>query len=245
MKQNLLIIYIITSLYLPMGFAQDTGAEPVEEVAKFQTYMIDHPFEGCPGGSRCTKKTGQIRKAWLDGLKNKKLPNMNFPLTVWSHPVKPVSTGLALWNSPCTQHNFEAKKIFLAEVMASDFKELAKQKNLIIGKTLLKMGDKKFEVYSIPRGEAPIYLSNKKMIYTLDMEGEYFTISIAKDDSLKIVKLQKPERFPENIACSEDMVSAFKKLSFPENLFKGTSCKSIWDTEAKLFRSIIYGWSCS
>ena len=249
LAKMLCFLFILTPGFL---MAQDTGSEPVEEVAEFKTYMIEHPFEGCPGGSKCTKQTGQIRKAWFDTLKLKNMARTSafqkkfgVPISMWSHPVKPVSTGLSLWDSPCPHHNQENKKIFLAEVMTSDFRKLVSQKNLIIGKAILRKSSGEFIQYSIPRGEAPIYIQKNRMVYALDLDGEYYSISIAADGTIEMVNSIKPERFPENIKCSDDMIKAFKSLNMPENLFKGTSCKSIWDVDAKAFKSIVYGWSCS
>ncbi|MBH47035.1 MAG: hypothetical protein CME71_02565 [Halobacteriovorax sp.] len=241
------------SLFLPaIVFAQDTGTEPVEEVPEFKLHMIDHPFEGCPGGSKCTEETGKHRKAWHDTLKTKRLSRsidfhqkFGVPMAMWSQPVSPVTKGLALWDSPCSHHNLENSKIFLAEVMTTNFEKLAQQRNLLIGKAVLRKSSTEFIQYPIPRAEAPIYLKSNKMIYSADLDGEYYFYSIAADGSVEIVKGEKPARFPENIQCTEDMVQAFKKIPYPENLFKGASCKSIWDMDSKSFKSIVYGWSCS
>tara|TARA_R110000868_G_scaffold64597_2_gene194046 strand:+ start:19308 stop:20066 length:759 start_codon:yes stop_codon:yes gene_type:complete len=241
------------SLLLPnISFAQDTGTEPIDEVPEFKLHMIDHPFEGCPGGSKCTEATGKMRKAWYDTLKLKKLSRssdfqqkLGIPMAMWSQPVSPITRGLALWDSPCSHHNIENTKIFLAEVMTTNFNKLAQQKNLLIGKAVLRRSAAEFIQYPIPRAEAPIYIRNNKMVYSADIDGEYYYYSIASDGSIAILSGEKPVRFPENIQCSEDMIQAFKKISYPENLFKGTSCKSIWDMDAKAFKSIVYGWSCS
>src|SRR5690606_29800027 len=94
-KTAMVLIFSVLLLFLnPMAlYAQDTGIEPIEEVKEFKPFMIEHPFEGCPGGSACTKQTGLMRKQWQDLLKKKprRLKNLeNFrkengiPLAVWS-----------------------------------------------------------------------------------------------------------------------------------------------------------------
>jgi hypothetical protein len=233
--------------------APEYGAEPTEEVTEFKPFMIEHTHEGCPGGSLCTKKTGATRKKWHDLLKEKprrleKLENFRkvhgIPLATWSRSVNPISDHLMLWNSPCPNHNKENEKIFLSEVIAKDFAQLQKLPHLIIRKTLLRDEKNKLIEYPVIRGEAPLYLSKGKMYYNLDTEGEYFTLSIDSLGNVQVVSPHRPANFPENVACPEDMLEAFKALPTPDDFYQGASCTSIWDLEARAYRTIILGWSC-
>lgn len=233
--------------------AQDVGIEPKEAVPEFKGYMVDHLFEGCPGGSKCTRETGEQRKQWSLLLKQKRnrLKNLEayrkkvgIPLATWSYPVTNMPTGLALWNSPCPDHNLENEQIFLAEFVASDFNKLAPLKNLIIRKTLVQTSDGVVSFPSI-RDESPLYISQKRLVYNMDLDGNYYGISVGSDGSIKVVDPVNPSNFPENVTCPKELETAFQKQSAPSKLYKATTCKTLWDLEAKAYRTIAMGWSCS
>lgn len=248
-------ISLILTLFLSGANAQDIGSEPTEAVKEFKDFMMEHPNEGCPGGSRCSKKTGEMRKGWQELLKKKprRLNQLEtfrrekgIPLSVWSYGQKELADGLVQWNSPCPTHNQEEQeKIFLSEVVAPDFTAIENRKEIIIRQTVLRDGNGKFHTYPVIRGEAPLYLSQGKMIYNLDYEGDYYALAISNNGKVQLVNPIRPERFPENTTCSPDLLEAFKKLPNIPNLYQGASCTSIWDVEAKAFRTIILGWSCS
>lgn len=247
------LVFLFLTGYLAPSHAQDTGTEPIEAVPEFKPYMLDHPFEGCPGGSKCTKETGIQRKKWSDLLKLKRnrlksletyRQKVGLPLATWSFPVTNIPTGLALWNSPCPDHNLENDKILLAEFVASDFKKLEQLKNIIIRKTLLKTADK-IVAYPSIRDESPLYISQQRLVYNLDLDGDYYGISIGSDGSVKVVDPVMPSNFPENVSCPPEMETSFKELKSPNNLYKATTCKSLWDLEAKAYRTVAMGWSCS
>lgn len=239
--------------YPALTNAQDTGTEPKEAVPEFKNYMVEHPFEGCPGGSKCTKQTGEQRKRWSQLLKQKRnrLKNLEayrqkvgLPLALWSYPVSNMPTGLALWNSPCPNHNLENEQIFLAEFVASDFNKLKSLKNLIIRQSVMKTDDGIVSFPSI-RDESPLYISQKRLVYNMDLEGDYYGISIGSDGSVKVVEPINPSHFPENVVCPKDLEIAFQKLGTPSKLYKATTCKTLWDIDAKIYRTIAMGWSCS
>lgn len=249
-------IFILALAFIHLGLVaqDDTGTEPTEEVPVFEAHMIDHPFKGCPAGSKCTKETGLLRQGWVDSLKTKKNRNKNLskyqssfgiPITLWSYPLKSIGKGISTWRSPCPQHNLKENQYSLAEIMSKDLKSLLNQESVILNKAILRTSDGKYVLYPMPVSEAPIYISQKKMIYSLDTEGEYYTIEVNSNGDISIIDLKKPERFPEYIKCSDDMIQAFKQLKYPEGFFKGLTCKSIWDINTKSFQSIAYGWSCS
>ncbi len=248
-----IFILALVSFSLPV-LAQDTGTEPTEEVPVFEAHMIDHPFKGCPGGSRCTKETGELRLGWLDLLKSKSNRNKKLniykttngmPIVLWSLPLKTIGKGISTWRSPCPQHNTKDIQYALTEVMSKDLKTLLNQESFILNKAILKTTDGKYILYPMPVSEAPIYISQKKMIYSLDMDGEYYGIDVNSNGEISIIDIKKPERFPENIKCSDDMIQAFKQLNYPDGFFKGLTCKSVWNLESKSFQSMAYGWSCS
>ncbi len=247
------LLFAIILLCHNQSFAQDTGIEPVEEVKEFKPFMVEHPFEGCPGGSACTKATGEQRKAWQDSLKKKprRLKNLEafrqqkgIPLAVWSRQISPVPTGLALWHSPCPAHNIEGKKIYLAETIAKNFSELSKNPHIIVRKSLVRDGAGNFIEYPILRGEAPLYIHKKQLYFNLDIEGEYFGLALDPSGAVTVVDPITPERFPENVACPPDLLKAFQALPVPPQFYQGASCSSIWDIDAKAFRTIVLGWSC-
>lgn len=236
------------------SYAADPGIEPIEEVPEFKPHMINHPFEGCPAGSRCTKETGARRKVWEDLLKVKtnrlkKLEQyrqkVGLPLPMWSLPLEPLAQDVVQWNSPCANHNTETQKIFLAEMTAPNFKSLMKQKHLIIRKSLVTTSDKSLLEFPAIRDEAPLYISKNNLVYMLDYEGEYYGLSISSKGDVVFIDPQTPPRFPENITCPPQMLEAFQKLPAPKGLYLGASCKAVWDLEAKAFRTMIQGWSCS
>ncbi len=248
-----ILISLLTTALLPT-LAQDTGTEPKEEVPVFESHMIDHPFRGCPGGSQCTKETGLLRQDFSNVLKirQQRLKNLNhfkskngLPLMTWTYPLNSVPKGVALWGSPCPQHNTKTEKIFLAEVMVKNFKSLSGLENFIINKAIIKNDKGAYVHYPMPRTEAPLYMSKNKMIYTLDLDGSYYDIDVDMKGEISVINAKKPERFPENVSCSDEMKEAFLKLEYPDGFFKGVTCKSIWDLDKKGFRSIAYGWSCS
>src|SRR5690606_18641828 len=127
------------------------------------------------------------------------------------------------------------QKIFTAEILSRDFKTLAQQKHLIIRKSLVQESQDRFTEYPTLRDESPLYISNKKLVYMLDLEGEYYGLAIARDGAVTMLEPIKPERFPENIKCSEEMQKAFETLQSPANLYKGISCRAIWDQDQKRF----------
>lgn len=247
-----LITCVFLMAYNSLGFAQDVGQEPTQEVAEFKSYMIDHPFEGCPSGSKCTKDTGIIRKQFAAILKSKKnkvklledfRKKVGIPLSVWSQPVTTVAKGLSLWNSPCSNHNQPEKQILLAEVMASDFRKLKNLKNVIVRKAVVLMNNKLI-VYPAIRDESPLYISQEKLVYNLDDEGEYYSIAIGRDEGVNVVTPTKIRNYPENVACPDLLIEKFKQIENPPLLYQGLSCKSIWDVEAKIYRTMAQGWSC-
>lgn len=250
-----LLVFILTIFLIQLpSFSQDTGTEPTEEVPVFESHMIDHPFKGCPGGSRCTKETGELRQGWFEVLKNKKNRNKNLsryqlknglPIMLWSYPLKTIGKGISTWRSPCPQHNTKNAQFSLTEIMSKDLKTLMNQESLILSKAILKTSNGKLILYPMPVSESPIYLSQNKMVYSQDMDGEYYGIDVNSEGDISIIEIQKPERFPENIKCTDEFIQAFKKLAYPQGFFNGLTCKSVWNIDSKTFQSIAYGWSCS
>ena len=255
MSQFLKIFILMMASFSPNAFSQqDTGTEPTEEVPVFEAHMIDHPFKGCPAGSKCTKETGQLRQGWIDTLKTKKNRNKNLtsykskngmPIQLWSYPLKTISKGISTWRSPCPQHNGKEVQYSLTEVMSKDLKSLLNQESFILSKAILKTAEAKYVLYPMPVSEAPIYISQKKMIYSLDTDGEYYGIEVNSNGDIAVIDTKKPDRFPEYINCSEEMIQAFKQLKYPDGFFKGLTCKSVWDIDTKSLLSMAYGWSCS
>ncbi len=254
MLQNLFILLTINFLVTTPIWAQAIGVEPTEEVPVFESHMVNHPFKGCPGGSQCTKETGLLRQDFANTLniKQQRLKNLNhfkstngIPISTWTYPFKSIPKGVALWSSPCPQHNKKEIKFFLAEVMVKNFKSLLQQEDFVLSKAILKNDNGSYTNYPMPRSEAPIYISKNKMIYALDLDGNYFDIDVDAKGEISVINAKRPERFPENISCSDELTKEFLKLDYPKDFFKAITCKSIWDLERKAFRSIAYGWSCS
>src|SRR5690606_12032980 len=100
MKQQRKFLFIIMAFMMACSpiYGANTVTEPVDEVPEFKDYMMDHPFEGCPGGSKCLKTTGEKRKIWTNLLKGKKnrlkqlesqRQKVGVPLALWSYEVNP------------------------------------------------------------------------------------------------------------------------------------------------------------
>ncbi len=262
---NLLItLLVIFSSFLAV--AQDEGFEPIKEVGQFKAHMLDHPFEGCPTNSLCVKEMGNLRKSWLKTL-SKKNPykgierfrkKNGMPLKIWTRDKVLKEPTLIMWDSFCPKHNPKPsseglinteEKIYIAEAWYKNFgtvlKSFKEGDQILVNRAYVLEKDKSVTTYIIPRAEAPLFISDKKLYFTIEEEGHYFGLWISPNGKLRADQTYLPKNFPTEKKCPEELSKAFSAGIKNPKLYQGFFCKAIWDQSSKKFKTIALGWSCN
>lgn len=245
---------------------RDIGFEPIEEVGQFRAHMLDHPFVGCPTNSLCNKEMGQRRSKWLKALKGPKAHIMiekfrkknGFPINIWTRDKVIKHNDLIVWDSFCPKHkpkptadgviNTE-QKIYIAQAWYKDFnqikKSLKEEKEIILNQAYLLDSKGKVTTYTIPRAEAPLFIKDKNLYFTMEEEGSYYGMWISSNGRMKLGKTFLPKNFPNEVKCPEALSKSFKDGIKNQNLYQGFFCKTIWNQSVKKYNTIALGWSCN
>ena len=236
------------------------SAEETVKTPKFKPHMLDHVHEGCPANSSCLPQTGKRYKKWVDLLKrklssDKRLQMLNnfrrksgIPLEIWSFPTAEGSEGLIHWDSRCSNHNKDGKKIQISLSLAQDFKELKKlekeSSKIYITRSFLLEKEGTIVEYMIPRESTPLYLEGQHLIYTRETEGHYYGLSIAPDGSVQVLPVKGGARDAKTVDCPAKLVQRFAAADAPAELYREAYCKAFWNQKSKMYQTMIFGWSC-
>jgi hypothetical protein len=260
-------ILIILSIFFPLFLvtaSEDKGALEIQEVGQFRPHMLDHPFKGCPTNSLCSETMGSKRKGWLKAIRSPKpsvantfLKTHGMPVKIWSRDKVLKDPALITWDSFCSKHNPKPsseglintdQKIYISEIFAknlSSIEKLYKEDSQIMMNRLYLLDKKKVVSYLIPRSEAPLFIDNKDLYFTIEEEGSYFGLTISPSGSLKVIATSLPKNFPDEIKCPEALSKAFQAGITNKELYEGYFCKALWDRSKKAYTTVAIGWSCN
>jgi hypothetical protein len=256
----LLVIFLAfsSSLFSQKG-VPPKALEELKE-SNFKPHMIDHIYEGCPTNSSCLKEAGSRYQAWIEKLNRySKRPNgwksleeyrkkHGIPLEVWTLENGLNNKELIHWDSPCTHHNQKGqRKIMIGLGLGKSFGELIKKnkKSILVRRALLENHHGESISYLIPRGETPLYISNKELIYIKSVEGNYFGLSVGSKGKVKIVPVTEPPKYPKTITCPPPLLQDFGDLSKDQKIYQGAYCQMLYNTTQNKYETMVFGWSCN
>ena len=224
----------------------------------FQNQILDHKNVGCPINSKCTKESGIKRNKWISALKKvpisaknqtllNKLKNKNgIPLTMWGNSKILKNKAIISWQSDCRRHNTPNNKFLKAQIFLKSMNQLKKFKNIIPRYAYLLKNDHTIK-YTIPIKEIPTHIENNKLIFLQEIDSEYYTTSISKKGTIKVVpynKKMKKMPSPEEIKCPNLLINQFEKDYKNYDLFEKFFCERLWDSSQKKYHTLLLGWSC-
>ncbi len=261
---NLLIILSIIFPLFGLHASEGKAVMEVQEVGQFQPHMLDHPFKGCPTNSLCKEQMGSLRQRWLKAIRSPKpavaeafRKKQGMPIKIWTRDTLLRHPSLITWDSFCPKHNPKPsseglintdEKIYISEVFSTDLSLIGKtykEGPQVLLNRLYLLEDKKVVTYLIPRAEAPLFIENKKLYFTIEEEGSYFGLEVARDGKLGITATSLPKNFPDEIKCPEALAKAFQKGIINQKLYQGFFCKALWDRTKKKYATMAIGWSCN
>lgn len=215
---------------------------------------------GCPENAYCQKETGLIRKKWLEDLEefnkgklseekfNNNLQKENgIPISGWAQEEASILPKVMMWDSPCKQHRKETTKYYISEVFRKNLllNELKSFSNLYFAKAFALGADKKVFNYTIPRGDAPLFIKNDSLYFLREEEGKYYGLLISKNGNLKVTHVESNAEMPKEGICFKEQIDAFLREAPAPNFYQGYYCKDIWDKDEKKYRTMLFGWSCN
>ncbi len=229
----------------------------------FKPYMLDHYNEGCPTNSTCTKNMGMLYKKWSQALSNASLQKNNtkiledfrksagIPFEVWVTQTQKHQSNLITWEGNCNYHNREGeKKIKIGVALIKnidDLLEMEKSKSIATRKLYrLNPNGNKITRYRIPQADTPLYIDGDELIYQRSENGIYYGISINPEGHLGIVDTETPREFPQSMPCPKVLKEAQSSHSedFEKEIYAGVYCQRTWNSQSKIFETILLGWSC-
>lgn len=215
---------------------------------------IDYP--GCPENSFCQKETGVHRTEWLDMLtkfeQNKiseKEANRiiqqksGIPIATWATEDGLKKPLAILWDSPCKQHKIPTNKIYIAVTF---LKKMLPKNNVLFHSPAVLLNEKKVpQSIMVPRGDAPLFITNGSLYYTQDDEGHFYGLLVSPSGQVSLTKTLSETHYPREVACTKEQIDIFSREVLSPNFFQGYYCKEIWNTKTKLYQSLLMGWSCN
>lgn len=221
----------------------------------FAESPLDHINPGCPDESICSKETGIKASIWKENLRNylqnhlseKELNNIltqkeAFPVNIWADAEAIKSNlNLALWRSPCKQHQDKNNPIDIGEIYLKSIKNIPH----IIYSKIIYNNTKEIKAIALPRGDAPIAIFNDHFYYTKDDDGLFYGLLISQNGELKISKTKSIKKYPREVSCPKEMSELFLKEAPSLNFYKGSFCKEIWNNDKNAYETILVGWSCN
>ena len=217
-------------------------------------------FEGCPENAFCKKETGITRKNWIEQLRKFSAGKISeqkindyiqteygLPISGWGQEEASLRPNILMWDSPCKQHRVTNNKYYIAEVFRKNFKlnELKELPNVFFSRTVLL--DNTTSLYSIivPRGDAPLFMSNGSLYYLREEEGIFYGLLIDREGHIRVTKNETSTEPPKEATCTKDQIAFFNREAPGANFYQGTFCKEIWDKSTKSYKSMLMGWSCN
>lgn len=231
---NLSLFYIL----IQVSFSQDYS-------------IVDHSILGCPTNSICNKELGEKNLKWnivLQSKKNKILTKMKtfnrsfgLPVKVWATKESPLAIQ---WDSRCQNHRIPNPKILESVIFVKHLDELNKNRDFYTPKVLV-LRNKKIIVYPTMANETPLFIKNNKLAFNREQSGNYFSMLVSKQGKITTSTPIRTNNLPQEVACSKELVSAFKTVNRPEKLYKSHYCKALWNSKRKKYETVIFGWSCN
>lgn len=217
-------------------------------------------FEGCPENAYCKKETGANRKKWIEQLRSfskgtqseQKLntfiqSEFGLPVSGWAQEEGSLRPNVLLWDSPCKQHSKSSSKYYIAEVFRKNLsaKELTELPNIFFSRAILL--DNNLQPYSIivPRGDAPLFMTEGSLYYLREDEGNFYGLLIDKNGKFRVTKNDTTTEPPKEALCTKEQIALFNRESPAANFYQGTYCKDIWDKSSKSYKPMLLGWSCN
>ncbi|MFZ8932731.1 MAG: hypothetical protein ACO20H_02070 [Bacteriovoracaceae bacterium] len=207
---------------------------------------------GCPLNSECSEKAGYLWNKWMLILELKdskqkfaKLSQFvkqhGIPFKTWHLPTEKRNEDKILWDSHCKNHRSPQKDILLADIF---LKNLTTSKTTIYNQAYMIDNSGKLISFKTPRDYTPTLIKNKKLIFTMEEEGHYYSLHISDKDEFKVSKPIKSEQGIYEVRCPKGLIENFDKFEVPENLYTSKFCHSIWNADKNKFSTILMGWSC-
>lgn len=219
------------------------------QIQAFKT-DFDHVNPGCPENSTCSVEMGQyfqrFTKILTQSLKRQNLfkKEQGIPFRVWTTPnSKNKKLEYVEWDSRCKNHQIPDQKIYTAIVKTKQLNEHALKKHIILRKALLVDGTK-YQEYRVPRGDSPLYLDGRQLVYQKSYQGQYYGLSITRKGMLTLVKPQTPKRYARRVKCTPEQEQAFAPHLKPKNLYSYAYCLHLWNIKKKVMETMILGRDC-
>lgn len=235
-----------------------------------EKYLNDHPNEGCPSNSSCSQQMGKKRAQWIESLENMSsidestkvmasawmVPSEHRPLDLHGE----ISPQLITWTSQCRQHQSSDEEnplplIRLAETYTSNvnsFSELntadyavVMNRGYLVSTNEEEGEQKSFTRYNLPTDEVPILFDNGKLVYLLQDDGHYYSLSVDANGKLELLSPTSPPHFPRTVKCPDEAIAHFISELEIQNLYVDIYCREVWDNQAQDFRLMAFGWTCA
>lgn len=217
-------------------------------------------FEGCPENAFCKKETGATRKKWIEQLRKfssgtiseQKLNSFvqnefGLPISGWAQEEGSLLPNILLWDSPCKQHAKSINKYYIAEVFRKNLnsKDLSEIHNLFFARAILLDDAKNPYSIIVPRGDAPLFLTEGSLYYLREDEGIFYGLLLDKNGKIRVTKNETSTMPAKEAICTKEQVALFNRESPSPNFYQGTYCKEIWDKTTKSYKTMLLGWSCN
>lgn len=231
-------------------------------ITSFKSYSLEYSkidFDGCPENSYCKKETGINRKKWIEQLKDfssgkiseQKLNTFiqaeyGFPISGWAQETASLLPNILMWDSPCKQHQNSNNKYYISELFRKNFNpsELKEYPPIFFSRAIV-LDNNKITSYTIPRGDAPLYMKDGNLYFLREEEGIFYGLLIGKDGAIRLTKNQTSSNPPKETECTKDQIAMFLREAPSPNFYQGHYCKEIWDQTSKSYKSTLLGWSCN
>lgn len=226
--------------------------------------LDDHPHQGCPANSSCSKKMGKKQQAWLERLKSinqkKDSPDQNVRVNVWLLPKDHLPLSLEgeqfpnfiTWTSHCPYHRLKDQDnpqplIHKGQAFISHMDELKNKQGdffVVKNRAYLLRNSKEVIKYQVPTYDLPLKISNESLVYLLHDQEYYYSLSVDPKGSLSLLSGQQTDHFPKNIECPKILKEVFHEDLEISQLFQEIYCRNVWSESDKKYYPMIFGWTC-
>lgn len=236
---------------------QHLGFKPED----FMPHMVDHPHQGCPVNSSCTKELGAKREKFVSTLKvlaerspkslSKVIKESGAPIPIFvatkqNDPKENYNdSNFIIWDSPCDNHRQIGESVYLAEAIIKDFSDLGPFAQARAGLILVAPPTGAITLYNTPRDHAPRYIDKNGLVFLFEEVGHYYTLAVNSKGIIRSTPIQSNYPAPENVACSEELLKRYEQIP-PERkvAFSHHFCRSIYNRQTKKRELALLAWSC-
>lgn len=227
----------------------------------FMPHMVDHPHQGCPVNSSCTKELGAKREKFVSTLKaagehkarplSKVIKKSGAPIPVFvatkqNNPNANYNdSSFIIWDSPCENHRQIGESVYLAEAILKNFSDLKTLPQARAGLILLESTKGPITQYDAPRDHAPRYIDKNALVFLFEEAGHYYTLSVNSKGAIHSISPLSDYPSPENAPCSKALLAQFEQIP-PERkvAFAHHFCRSVYNTQTKKRELALLAWSC-